>query len=121
MIAFGIVVGLGVFFGALTLFSFLDYVSRYGTTHGCVPATFAILACVPLLWAIISYNTPAERESRPLTVSTVDSVDIVVDGSDIVNLNERFDRDFEPGDKVYYKSSVVAGGLWYEGYYSTKE
>ncbi len=121
MLPFAVVAVAFTVFSLFMLLSFLDYASAYGNTPGGVPFGFGLLAGLLLLWMIISFNTPVERESRPLTVSTVDNVDITVDGSKIINLNEEFDRDFEPDDKVYAKSGVWAGGLWYEGHYSTKE
>jgi hypothetical protein len=115
--------GLAIFLAvAICIFALL-FASADISTWGEVtplPVFLGVVSAILFGWAATGYNTPAEREAKEFTVSTVNNVDIIVDGSKVINLNEKFDRDFKEGDIVYEKQGVWAANLWFDPYYSVE-
>lgn len=96
----------GPFLAVLTL---SDYCSNMGTLKiPVIIGTISLLSWI-ILAVLIGYNF--EKEVKTLTVYTIDNIDVIVYDGEIINLNHRFNRDFESGETnfEFIKEQYVYG------------
>ena len=107
---------------AFSLLTLLIAVPEYSINDNKTPLKIlGPLVIFSGLWLTLSLTTSAERKVSTFETHTVENVDIIVNDNEVVNLNSRFRRDFEPGTKIYQHGGVSIWGVWYAPYYSTNK
>lgn len=87
-------------------FAFCEQGSLYPLFEtNLVHRTLFSLSLVFFIWFSLSaYNLKWKvKEETEYPVYIQDSVAFVVHNNDVVNMNEKLDRDFQEGDKIYHR------------------